>query len=193
MSGTAAIVAGAIEGMANTGISLWNAYQQNRAYEQNQANIVTNWAREDNAVQRRVKDLEAAGLSPTLAAGSSASSSSPISLNGPQMAKQSGLSGVINSVIASKSIQQANANIAYTNAQTELIKKQKENLNVDMERNERNLDIEKQSGVHANSSPVAKVIRDVESATGIDTKEVVNGARAKWESVKNWWNKRRNK
>lgn len=41
------------------------------------------WRREDNAVQRRVADLRAAGLSPTLAAGSAAASSSPISLNAP--------------------------------------------------------------------------------------------------------------
>lgn len=42
------------------------------------------WEREDNAVQRRVKDLEAAGLSPTLAAGSSAASSGPINAGVPQ-------------------------------------------------------------------------------------------------------------
>lgn len=46
----------------------------------------TTWAREDAAVQRRAADLQAAGLSKTLAAGSAAQSSSPMHITAPQMA-----------------------------------------------------------------------------------------------------------
>lgn len=42
------------------------------------------WAREDNAVQRRAADMEAAGLSKTLAAGGSAQAGPVVSMNAPQ-------------------------------------------------------------------------------------------------------------
>lgn len=84
--------------------------------------------REDNAVQRRVADLRAAGLSPTLAAGSAASAGPVVSTQAPQLnlgnfKGRLDPSASIQSVMA---IKQANAQIAQTEAQTELLKQQKD-------------------------------------------------------------------
>ena len=63
---------------ANYGLQKSNLDWQRQAQERV-------WQREDSAVQRRVADLQAAGLSPVLAAGSAASSSGPISISAPQI------------------------------------------------------------------------------------------------------------
>nr|WAE43361.1 MAG: DNA pilot protein [Microviridae sp.] len=55
-----------------------NFFNQNSLQQQS-------WAREDNAVQRRAKDLEAAGLSKTLAAGSPAQTMAPIRMDVPNI------------------------------------------------------------------------------------------------------------
>lgn len=43
------------------------------------------WARDDNAVQRRAKDLLAAGINPLMAAGQDAGNSAPIPMKAPQV------------------------------------------------------------------------------------------------------------
>lgn len=78
----------AIAKLAETGYNIYNA-ERNFKYqkEQNEQNLQLykeSLEREDNAVQRRAADLEAAGLSKTLAAGSSASTMSPIQIKAAQ-------------------------------------------------------------------------------------------------------------
>lgn len=85
----------------------------NLNYQKDLQNVM--FSREDNAVQRRVSDLRKAGLSPTLAAGSSAGAGSVISTVAPQ--KLSNLNGYlalaqVGTMIANQQKAQTEADIA---------------------------------------------------------------------------------
>lgn len=86
-----ALLLGTLAAAGTVAGSVVSSNAQKKTNEQNLDLQEKTWEREDNAVQRRVSDLEAAGLSKTLAAGSAASSSSPIQLKSADIG--SGISG----------------------------------------------------------------------------------------------------
>lgn len=70
-----------ILGIANSGLNSTSQFG-NMAYQHYIQNQL--FAREDNAVQRRMNDLKAAGINPNLAAGSSANAGAVISTKSPE-------------------------------------------------------------------------------------------------------------
>lgn len=102
------------------------------AYRKDLQNLM--FQREDNAVQRRVSDLRKAGLSPVLAAGSSASSGPVVSTSAPQ--RVSDLNGYM--ALAQIGTMLANQQKAQTEA---------ENARLIYEQNKMNTDYFKDNGI----------------------------------------------
>lgn len=137
------------------------------------------WGREDNAVQRRVKDLVAAGLSPTLAAGSAAAAGAPISTSTFAPSDEGGIGAIM-------AVMKAKQDISTSAAQEDLLKLQGtktysdtmknlemlENIRADRSGKEINnasalqdLIIQKETGTTSNKGGLAGLLKDAAAAT----------------------------
>jgi predicted acylesterase/phospholipase RssA len=107
----------AVGGLVGTsmGTAIGNLFSQQENYHYQKGLQQDIFQREDNSVQRRTQDLLKAGLSPTLAAGSSAGSGAVVSTQAPQMNENA--AQMLSLISMSKNLQQTEAN-------TELAKQQ---------------------------------------------------------------------
>ena len=129
-------IAGVLGGISGVGSLItsglnYGAQQDTLAWQK--AAQEKTWAREDTAVQRRMQDLETSGLSKTLAAGSSATTGSPIHLDTPQISPDMAnapLKG-LSTAQAVMGLMRQKADISQVNAQTALTKLQQEKAKVD--------------------------------------------------------------
>lgn len=129
-------IASGLGSIANAGLGIANYFQQSRQYAYERALQQVMFAREDDAVQRRVKDLRAAGLSPVLAAGSAAGSGAVVQTHAPQFGA---LDDMGQPAKLAMDMLTQDQQIAQSAQQIELSRKQQDKLLSDIEVNKINM------------------------------------------------------
>ncbi len=155
--------------LLNAGASVFGAWNQKKTndlnyqlqkdqyeYQKNLQQIM--FGREDNAVQRRVADLKAAGLSPTLAAGSAASAGPVVSTSAPQ--RNSDLSAYltlaqVGTMLANQQKAQTEADIARQSLAQAKIQTQASAMSNELLKNQVQMsNLDKKYYLDRNTSPV---------------------------------------
>lgn len=133
LGGALGLVSAGIDAGTDIYVNNKNLDYQRETNLKNEALMRESWAREDNAVQRRVADLKKAGLSPTLAAGSSAASGSPVSMVAPKSSLRGGYGAqTLAALSAVKQLKQQTQEIESLKIANENARKQGQLLDLDI-------------------------------------------------------------
>jgi hypothetical protein len=122
-------ILGAVNLAGNIGQGIYNYFNQKEQQNYERKMNQTMMDREDTAIQRRVADLKAAGLSPVLAAGQGASTNPIKATTTPEFRMNQNL-GALNTRMQLKKneadVSQTKAQTALTNQQTKLLEDQRQ-------------------------------------------------------------------
>lgn len=145
VTGAASLGAGAIGAYFGKQTNDANIAFQRQTNIENADMMYKAWNREDNAIVRRVQDLQHAGLSPVLAAGSAAGASSPIKMDAPH--GEDYMSGAANmaiqSALAASNVSKTHMDIKKTAAEINNIEASTEGTYQGIFASDQNMDIQK--------------------------------------------------
>lgn len=171
-------IVGGLTDLVGLGVDIWSTYETMKQAEQNydlQKKILKYnkdiqkqmFEREDNAVLRRKLDLQRAGLSPTLAAGSSAGAGPVVGVNTPQknvnytMPKMNIQQKVLDMIQMKASVDRTFAENDYIKMQTEKANAEKNLTNTKNAKEARELRINQETGLSGDKSSIGKIANDI--------------------------------
>lgn len=166
--------------------TIGNLYQGYLNYKQDKKKLSwdkdvqrTTWLREDNAHQRAVSDLEAAGLSKTLAAGKGAGAGAVVQTKAPNLELP-----INETIMLGAQLQKMDNDIAKTQEETKLAKLQQDQTiantlkaNAEAGIKSHDLGIFRKSGLPSNSSAIGKIVKDAIGFSDVNVKNVVKKAK----------------
>lgn len=182
-SSAGGLIGGIISAIGSIIIGGLNYSLKKKQYEWQKKAWNQQMAREDNAMQRRVLDLQNAGLSPVLAAGGSgASASTAPQIQAPQLEMN-----MAEQAMMVMSLLQGQKNIAKTEAETQMIRAQTGLTGQNIQKQKWDNKLNRQYGTPSNPSMPGSIYRDAASTFDTWFNKMKNFGGQMIEREKNIW------